>query len=217
MTGAGPIQNGEKSGATAFPVRGSDLLRLCLAPLFVLLCYQFEWSAWRASVCDLFVQLAAWTGIPAERVSPHSFTTGGRVYAFEIACTALDAFCGSIPLLWSVRRPWIRNLAFFAAYFAVLNAANLLRLDIGLAFYLHGVPWWLAHEAAAGVCYFVLFLWIANRRGWTADCSSPMAWRRFPYLNTSSPRWIRSPKASPGSAPFSLTSTLSQTRAEDGP
>jgi hypothetical protein len=167
MTGAGPIPDRVQPGAAGLPVRGSDLLRVCLVPLFVLLCYQFEWQAWRELMCTFLVKLADWTGIATTRVGPVSFAMHGRVYVFEISCTALDAFFGSIPLLWRTRVTIARNAAFFAAYFAMLTAANLLRLDLGMVAFLKGVPWWIAHEAAAGVCYFGMFLWIARRRGWT--------------------------------------------------
>jgi hypothetical protein len=40
----------------------------------------------------------------------------------------------------------------------------MLRLTVGALLFEWGVPWWLSHEVLAGVCYFVLFLWIARRR-----------------------------------------------------
>jgi hypothetical protein len=145
----------------------SELLRACLVPLFVVLCYRFDWAAWRTFTCDAFLVVAHWIGIPAARLGPVSFALDGHVYGFVIACTALDAFFGSIPLLWRSDKSILTNLLFFAACFGVLSTANLARLEAGFVLFLRGVPWSLAHEAMAGVFYFALFLWIARRRGWS--------------------------------------------------
>ena len=144
-----------------------EVLRVCLVPLFVALCYQFEWRAWRALVAGAFLTAAPWFGVPAARLGADSFICHGELYHFAIACTALDAFFGSIPLVWNWRARVAGNLAVLAAYFVCLSAINLARLELGLAIYLRGVPWSLAHEAMAGVFYFALFLWIARRRRWS--------------------------------------------------
>ena len=47
-----------------------ELLRACLVPLFVLLCYLFDWAAWRTLTCDVFLGAAHWIGIPAVRLAP---------------------------------------------------------------------------------------------------------------------------------------------------
>jgi hypothetical protein len=135
--------------------------------LFVVLCYRFDWLVWRSFTCDVFLRVAEMLGIPAHRLTPISFGLVGHTYLFVISCTALDAFFGSIPLLWRFEKGVPANLLFFAAYFAVLLAVNIARLEAGFVLFLRGVPWSLAHEAMAGVFYFVLFLWIARRRGWS--------------------------------------------------
>lgn len=154
--------------------RYGSWVRLALVLPFVLACYRFGWSTWRAEVCNAFVSLAHLVGMPVLRFSADSFFCGGHVYRFAIACTALDAFFGSIPLLWIVRAPFSRNLLFFARYFAALMVLNMVRLTAGLWIFLHGIPWWLSHEAFAGVFYFCLFLWIARQRGWQAQPSLPV-------------------------------------------
>lgn len=143
-----------------------EALRLGLVPLFVVFCYQFEWQTWRAWVTSSFLAAAPWFGVPTVRTGLDSFTCHGQAYYFTISCTALDAFFGSLPLLWSWRRGIARNLAFLAAYFVGLSIINLFRLEIGLVLFLRGVSWSLAHEAIAGVFYFGLFLWIARQRRW---------------------------------------------------
>ena len=132
----------------------------------MVLCYQVDWTAWRSLNCDAFLKLASWIGIPAVRVSPWSFTSNGHVYVFVLSCTALDAFFGSVPLLWRVRKSVPANALFLAGYFVVLCTVNLLRLEAGFLLYARGVPWSLAHEGMAGVFYFGLLLWILRQRGW---------------------------------------------------
>jgi hypothetical protein len=148
-------------------LRHREWLRVALVAPSVLVCYLFGWNSWRFSVCAMFVALAHSLAMPAVRVLPDSFVCAGHIYRFAIACTAVDAFFGSIPLLWTTTRSVLRNLLFFFVYFVVLSALNLARLAAGLWIFLRGVPWSISHEAFAGVSYFVLFLWIAHRRGWT--------------------------------------------------
>lgn len=144
-----------------------NALRVCLVPFLVVLCYQFDWQVWRELVASAFLVISSWFGVPAVRLDSVSFICNGESYYFAIACTALDAFFGSIPLLWNLRATLFRNLAFLAAYFLCLSVINLMRLEIGLMIYLRGVPWSLAHEALAGVFYFGLFLWIVQQRRWS--------------------------------------------------
>lgn len=157
----------ERFALASLTQRNRELIRIALVPLFVLVCYQFGWGAWRDAVCAAFVGFAHLLGMPVFRVAPDTFVCRGHLYRFAIACTAVDAFAGSIPLLWIGRRSVWRNLAFFVEYFGVLSAVNLVRLAAGLWIFLHGVSWWISHEAFAGVFYFALFLWIADRRRWS--------------------------------------------------
>ena len=150
-------------------------LRVCLVPLFVVLCYQFEWTAWRSLTCEAFLKLASWIGIPAVRVSPWAFTSNGHAYLFVISCTALDAFFGSVPLLWRARKSVLANSLFLAGYFVVLSIVNLLRLQAGFLLYAGGIPWSLAHEGMSGVFYFGLLLWILRQRGWQPPLTTATA------------------------------------------
>jgi hypothetical protein len=118
----------------------SDALRILLVPLFVVLCYQFDWWAWRSLFTDAIMAFAPWLGAQAVRRGVESFTCNGTFYKVAIACTALDAFFGSIPLVWKVRLSVTRNLAFLAAYLACLSVLNLVRLLLGFALYLRAYP-----------------------------------------------------------------------------
>jgi len=134
---------------------------------FVAACYQFGWHAWRSANCTSYLVISHALGIPALRLTYDTFATQGHLYRFAIACTGIDAFFGSIPLVWERGKSILANVLFLATYFLLLFAANMVRLAFGMLIFVHGVPWWLSHEAISGVCYFVLFLWIARRRGWT--------------------------------------------------
>jgi len=155
-----------KNRPTALGVGSEELLRICSVPLFVTLCYQFDWHAWRSLWVDTFVKISFWWGVSAVRVSFDSFVFQDTIYRFVTACTALDAFFGSIPLLWKGKVAVHRNLSFLAIYFICLSIANLIRLELGFVLYLRGVSWFVAHEVMAGIFYFVLFLWIVHQRGW---------------------------------------------------
>ena len=157
-----------KTGASlAILKRHGALVRIALVLPFVLLCYEFEWMAWRSSVTSTFVAISQWMGIPVLPISPDSFLCHGHRYQFVISCTALDAFFGSIPLLWRWGKSVPVNLLFLSAYFLCLSVVNLVRLEFGFLLFLRGVPWWLSHEAMSGVFYFALFLWLARQRRWT--------------------------------------------------
>ena len=118
-------------------------------------------------------------GMPVVRATADSFYCQGHFYRFAIACTALDAFFGSIPLLWMKRRSVGRNVLFFATYGVTLAVLNVARLAAGLWIFLRGVSWEVSHEAFAGVFYFGLFLWIARRRGWMREGEWKHEWREI--------------------------------------
>jgi hypothetical protein len=147
--------------------RCGELLRIGLVPLFVAVCYRYEWRAWRALVSGAVIALLHAAGAPARPLSFDTFAFHGGNFQVAISCTALDVFCGSIPLLWQWQQPVSRNFRFFAAYFLGLSAINLARLVVGFLLYSQAVSWLLAHEVMSGVFYFAVFLWIARRRGWS--------------------------------------------------
>lgn len=137
-----------------------------MVPVFVLLCYQLEWTAYRALNNTLFVEVSVWLGIAVTNLSPTAFLADGQYFRFDIACTALDAYFGSIPLLWERQWHLGRTLRFLGVYFVCFSLLNLARLTIGFYWFAHGWSWELTHEVAAGVFYFALFCWIAHRRKW---------------------------------------------------
>ncbi len=147
--------------------RHAGWLRIGLVLPFVLVCYQFDWTAWRSLACRALVEISRSLGLPVYRISPDTLLFENYTYQFVISCTALDAFFGSLPLLWHWGKSIQGNFLFLSVYFLCLSAVNLARLEVGLLLYAQGVPWWLSHEVVAGVFYFLLFLWVARQRGWT--------------------------------------------------
>ena len=159
--------------------RHESWIRVALVLPFVLVCYLFEWSTWRAGVCGTFVGLSHMLSLPVVRASSDAFYSQGHFYRFAIACTALDAYFGSIPLLWMDRKSIRSNVVFFVKYLVALEVLNLARLAAGLWIFARGVPWAVSHEAFAGVFYFGVFLWIARRRGWTRENDWRHEWREI--------------------------------------
>ena len=143
------------------PTVNSRLLPWALVPLFVLICYQFDWLAWRSLVRDATMHGLWALGFGATPVGATALTFNGGVYLFTIACTAMDACFGAIPFFLTGRWSSMMRLA---ACFAGVAAANIGRQILGLVLLSEGVPWWLGHEALAGVFYFVLLRYILAER-----------------------------------------------------
>ncbi len=58
--------------------------RIGLVPLFVVLCYQFEWQAWRALVTSALLALSPWFEVPVVRLGFDSFICHGESYYIAI-------------------------------------------------------------------------------------------------------------------------------------
>ena len=145
----------------------SEWLRLALIAPFVVLCYLFEWTWLRTLTTHSFVVALDFFGVSVVRLSQDTLMHRGQLYRFVVSCTAVDAFFGSIPLLWMIEKSLLRNLLFFGVYFLCLSVVNVARIAVGFVAFDRGVSWWLSHEVVAGIFYFALFLWIARRRGWS--------------------------------------------------
>jgi hypothetical protein len=141
--------------------------RILLVAPMVLLCHMFDWSAWRAAVTGVLALTLPYLGVPALRLSSDLFACSGHFFRVEISCTIVDAFLGSIPLVWEPLVSPLRNIRFLIVYFICLSVLNLVRLESGFVLFARGIPWWLSHETMAGVFYFALFCWIAHLRRWT--------------------------------------------------
>ena len=140
--------------------------RLALVPVFVAVCYLFEWWQLRAATTIVLLKLSAILHLPMGRAGTDLVNLDGMRIQFGLACTMVDAFFGAIPLLWRRSIGAGQNIARLAAVFVGIFALNISRLELGFVAMHRGAPWWLAHECVAGVGYFCIFLFIMRVRAW---------------------------------------------------
>jgi exosortase/archaeosortase len=143
--------------------------RVLLVPVFVGVCYLFDWNWLRVITAGTLVNISAAMGIPMLRLSADVIGIAGISAQIVVACTMIDAYFGAIPLLWKMNALWRRNLARMAAVFIGVCALNIVRLEAGFVAHTWGVPWWLAHEVVAGVAYFALYAFVLRERAWVAE------------------------------------------------
>src|SRR5436853_349178 len=78
------------------------LLRASFVALFVLLTYQFPWRWLRFVTSAAVLRISSSLGMATARVSFDTIRIQGQLFRVVIACTFVDVFMGSIPLLWDV-------------------------------------------------------------------------------------------------------------------
>lgn len=140
--------------------------RVLLVPVFVAVCYLYDWSWLRVMTTVTLVQISAMLGVPMQRTGADVIRVAGISAQFVVACTMIDAFFGAIPLLWRTTVSWSRNLLRLSVVMVAVFGLNIVRLELGFIAMTKGVPWWLAHEVVAGVAYFCLYLFIVKERAW---------------------------------------------------
>ena len=146
------------------------LLRASLVALFVLLTYCFPWRWLRFVTSAAILRISASLGMAAVRVSFDSIRIQGQLFRVVIACTFVDVFIGSIPLLWDVRKSLSRNGARLLTVAVIFFALNLVRLEIAQILYFRGVGWTLADEVLGGFAYFAVWLFLWRQRTWRLLC-----------------------------------------------
>ena len=139
-------------------------LRFALVPIAVAICYLFAWHFLRALTADLNVGLDSIFGLRLERISPEYVLWHGVLYRYVVACTMVDVWFGSLPLIWHLRRSMLQNLAWIVLFALGLLAFNIFRLSVSDLLFSAGLSWNLAHNAVSGVAYFVVWLWLWNNR-----------------------------------------------------
>ena len=90
----------------------------------------------------------------------------GQLFRVEIACTFVDVFMGSIPLLWDVGKSVLRNALRLLAVAVIFFALNVVRLEIAQVLYSRGVSWTLADGVLGGFAYFAVWLFLWRQRTW---------------------------------------------------
>ncbi len=141
-------------------------MRILLAAIAVIVCYQFRWEALRYATSELNLRVDAFAGVHLQRLSADTVMWRGAAYQYVIACTFADVWCGAIPLIWDLRRTVTANVTRLAAFTIVLFAFNIFRLSVSDVLFAAGIPWPVAHDMLGGVAYFFVWLWIWNTRTW---------------------------------------------------
>jgi len=115
---------------------------------------------------ECVLRISASLGLAASRVSFDTILVGGQAFQFVIACTFVDVFMGSIPLLWDLKKSVLRNILGLIATATVLFGFNVVRLVVAQALYYRGVSWTVADEVLGGLAYFAIWLAIWRLRSW---------------------------------------------------
>lgn len=142
------------------------LFRASLVALFVLLTYCFPWQWLRFVTSAAILRVSSSLGMATARVSFDTIRIQGQLFRVVIACTFVDVFMGSIPLLWDLRKSLSRNGARLLAVAVIFFALNLVRLEIAQVLYFRGASWTLADEVLGGFAYFAVWLFLWRQRTW---------------------------------------------------
>ncbi len=145
------------------------VVRVLLVPVFVGVCYLFDWNWLRGLTAATLVNISTALGIPMLRVNADLIRIAGISARIVVACTMIDAYFGAIPLLWKVNASWRENFVRLASLLPAVFVWNIVRLEAGFVALTWGVPWWLAHEVVAGLAYFVLYAFLLRERAWAAE------------------------------------------------
>ena len=139
------------------------MIRFALAALAVAISYLFRWHLLRFLTSEANLRLDLLAGIHLQRISADTVMWKGVLYRYENACTFVDVWFGSIPLLWNVRRSVAWNVGFMAVIAAAMFCFNVFRLSLSDVLFAAALPWNLAHNVISGVSYFVVWVWIWRR------------------------------------------------------
>ena len=154
------------------------LCRVGLVAVFVGTAYQLPWEWLRFLTSECVLRISASLGMASSRVSFDTILVGGHAFQFVIACTFVDVFMGSIPLLWDLKKSVLRNVLWLIVAATVLFGFNVVRLEVAQVLYYRGVPWTAADEVLGGLAYFAVWLAIWRLRSWkvwTTSLAEPSA------------------------------------------
>jgi hypothetical protein len=141
------------------------LIRFLLVAVFVGFSYLFRWEWLRYLTSEANLRLDLLAGIHLQRLSSDLVMWKGVLYRYENACTFVDVYFGSIPLLWDLRRSVARNLGFLGIVAVGYFAFNVFRLTVSDILFAVGLPWDLAHNVVSGITYFAVWVWVWSRLG----------------------------------------------------
>jgi hypothetical protein len=160
------------AGRRAF--RTEFLLRACLVPVAVGICYLFPWDGLRSLTTLLSVKMTAWAYPEWVRVGSDRAAFHGLVFYYTIACTLVDVWAGAIPLVWKIRSSVARNLGYLAALALLIFAMNTIRQASVNLLYAAGLPLKPVHDVLAASAYLLVWVEILRRGAWRDNAAVPV-------------------------------------------
>jgi hypothetical protein len=142
------------------------LCRAALVALLATMAHQFRWDWLRFLTSESVLRISSLLGMPGARVSFDTMFVNGQFVQFVIACTFVDVYLGSVPLLWDLKKTLLSNLSRLIVIAFIFFGFNVVRLEIAQILYAHGVSWDLADGVVGGFAYFAVWLFIWRQRTW---------------------------------------------------
>lgn len=142
------------------------LFRVLLVAVFVGMTHQFRWDSLRFVTSEAILRLSALLGMATARTSFDTIRVQHAAFSFVVACTFVDVFMGSVPLIWDIHRSFLGNSSRLIAAAAILFIFNVVRLEIGQILYAHRMSWTFADQVLGGISYFLVWLVIWRLRNW---------------------------------------------------
>lgn len=139
------------------------LIRVSLGLVFQIAGGMADWNTLRLLVSETHLYISNAMSFNMHRVSFDMLELNGEFFHYTAACTFIDVFLLSIPLIWNLHFSLNKNILKLCFYFAALSLLNLVRLQISILLFYNAIPWWLAHQTLTGICYFLIFLWIIKQ------------------------------------------------------
>jgi hypothetical protein len=142
------------------------LCRAGLVAIFATIAHQLRWEWLQFLTSEAILRISASLGMATARMSVDTIRVQGQPFQFVIACTFVDVFMGSIPLLWDLKKSLLKNASWLVAAAMILFGFNVVRLEIGQVLYAHGASWTLADDVLGGFAYFTVWLFLWWQRSW---------------------------------------------------
>jgi len=143
------------------------LCRVCLVGVFVWVAHLFQWNWFRFVTSESVLTLSTLLGMSASRITFDTIRVHGETYQFVTACTFVDVFMGSVPLIWRIGDSILKNMARVIMAAPLLFAFNLARLEMGQVLYSTGALSYIwADDVVGGFAYFAVFYALWSQRRW---------------------------------------------------
>lgn len=166
--------NAETCPAASLPAATGSLLsreflvRASLAFGLVILAHELDWQGLRFLTSEIILRISSGLGMFTCRTSFDTICVQAEFFQYATACTFVDVFAGSIPLLWDLKKSVGRNFARLTAAAVLLFCFNILRLEVGQIVHARGVPWTVADAVLGGLAYFAVALALWRLRAWSS-------------------------------------------------